>query len=228
MNEIDVVIKKENGTLVVSSRDIARGLDKEHKHVLNKIKEVLGESEFWPTSYIDSWNREQVEYLLPKNSFILLVMNYQGYNDFKRAYIKRFDEMENKLKCMPEDYVSALRALADKEEERLLIEKQRDEAIRTKAWISDKKTATAMNTASQYSKENQRLKIELDKSKEYASIRAVEKMAKIKFDWRKLRNYCTAKELEMKKVSDPLYGKINTYPKEAWQKVYGINLEYLF
>ena len=41
MNEIDVVIKKENGTLVVSSRDIARGLEKEHKHVLNKIKEVL-------------------------------------------------------------------------------------------------------------------------------------------------------------------------------------------
>ena len=25
-------------------------------------------------------------------------MNYQGYNDFKRAYIKRFNEMENALK----------------------------------------------------------------------------------------------------------------------------------
>ncbi len=42
------------------------------------------------------------EYLLPKDSFILLLMNYQGYNDFKRAYIKRFNEMENALK---EQYV---------------------------------------------------------------------------------------------------------------------------
>ncbi|MDE6234004.1 MAG: hypothetical protein K2M60_11765, partial [Lachnospiraceae bacterium] len=59
--------------------------------------------------------------------------------------------MENKLKCLPEDYVSALRALANKEEEKLLIEKQRDEAIRTKAWISD--IAAAIDTISQKIKE---------------------------------------------------------------------------
>ena len=129
---------------------------------------------------------------------------------------------------VPQTFPEALRAYANEVEQRELAEKQRDEAIRTKAWISDKKTATAMNTASRYSKENQKLKIELDKSKEYASIRAMEKLTKKKFDWRKLRNYCTSQELEMKKVYDPLYGKINTYPNEAWINVYSINLEYIF
>ena len=129
---------------------------------------------------------------------------------------------------IPQSFPEALRAYANEVEQRELAEKQRDEAIRTKAWIGSRREATAMNTASIKSKECERLKIELDKSKEYASIRAVEKWAKKKFDWRKLRNYCTAKELEMKKVKDDIYGKINTYPKEAWLRVYGINLEHLF
>lgn len=131
-------------------------------------------------------------------------------------------------KNIPQSFPEALRAYANEVEQRELAEKQRDEAIRTKAWIGSKREATAMQTAAAKTRECNKLKIELDKSKEYASIRAVEKMAKIKFDWRKLRNYCTAKELDTKKVSDPLYGKINTYPNEAWKKVYGINLEYLF
>lgn len=42
---------------------------------------------------------------MAKDSFILLLMNYQGYNNFKRAYIKRFNEMENALK---EQYVHQL------------------------------------------------------------------------------------------------------------------------
>ena len=113
-------------------------------------------------------------------------------------------------------------------EQRELAEKQRDEAIKTKAWINDKKTATAMNTASQKSKEVNRLKIELDRSKEYASIKAVEKATKNKYKWQLLRNYCTAHELEMKKIFDPNFGAVNTYPEEAWLEVYGIDLTKLF
>ena len=42
MNElINVNIKNENGKLLVSSRDIAKGLEKEHKDVLRKIRKVL-------------------------------------------------------------------------------------------------------------------------------------------------------------------------------------------
>lgn len=131
-------------------------------------------------------------------------------------------------KQLPQNYIQALESLvaSEKEKERLRIENK--ELERTKAWVNDKKTATAMNTASQKSKEVRRLKIELDRSKEYASIKAVEKSTRGKFKWQPLRNYCTSHELEMKKVFDPNFGAVNIYPAEAWQEVYGIDLTMLF
>ena len=125
----------------------------------------------------------------------------------------------------------AIKALTALKEERAKVAKltsENKELERTKAWINDKKTATAMNTASQKSKEVRRLKIELDRSKEYASIKAVEKSTRGKFKWQPLRNYCTSHELEMKKVFDPNFGAVNTYPAEAWQEVYAIDLTILF
>ena len=45
------------------------------------------------------------------------MFNIQGYNDFKMAYINKFNELEKQVKEMqpliPQDYPSALRALAE-------------------------------------------------------------------------------------------------------------------
>ena len=226
---INVNIKNENGKLLVGSRDIAVGLEKEHKDVLRKIEDVLTVGEFSEREFTTSQGNKYKEYLLDKNAFILLVMNYTGYNDFKRAYIKRFDEMEKQLSFyIPQSFPEALRCLAAEVEQKELMQKQRDEAIRTKAWISGKKTATAMNTASQKSKEVEKLKIELDRSKKFSSIKAAEIRLKSKFDWKPLRNYCTSLELEMPKIFDANYGSVRTYPAEAWQKIYGVDLNELF
>lgn len=94
---IPVIMKSSNGELIVSSRDIAAGIGKEHYDVIKKIRNILNDGEFSAVEYIDNKGESRPEYLLPKDSFILLLMNYQGYNDFKRAYIKRFNEMENML-----------------------------------------------------------------------------------------------------------------------------------
>ena len=106
LNSIE--IKNINNVLLVSSQVIARELNKDHDKICSKIKNILNVNEISQNSatsfeaikntYKDSMNRIQNEYLLTKDGFILLVMNYTGYNDFKRAYIKKFNQMEQQLK----------------------------------------------------------------------------------------------------------------------------------
>ena len=98
MNELIKIEKTENG-LTVSSRVIATELEKEHKAVLRDCRDNLLEgTDFTPSEYLTFQNKNVIEYQLTKNGFILLVMNYQGHNEFKRKYIERFDEMEKQLK----------------------------------------------------------------------------------------------------------------------------------
>lgn len=125
---------------------------------------------------------------------------------------------------IPKSYAEALRMYANEVEQRELIEKQRDEAIRTKAWISDKKTATAMNTASQKVKENEKLKQELDRSKEYATIKKVYINTGIKFKWKPLKDYCKLSKLKTGDVFDQNYGVVKSYPSKAWKDVYNIDV----
>ena len=164
MNElIKVNIKNENGKLLVGSRDIAIGLEKEHKDVLRKIEDVLTVGEFSEREFMTSQGNKYKEYLLDKNAFILLVMNYTGYNDFKRAYIKKFDDMEKQLRLnVPKTYPEALRMYADEVERRELAQEEAQKAIREKSWIGSRREATAMATASVKSKEAEKLKIKLD------------------------------------------------------------------
>ena len=223
---INVNIKNENGKLLVGSRDIAVGLEKEHKDVLRKIREVLNEREFSPVEYIDEKGESRPEYMLDKNAFILLVMNYTGYNDFKRAYIKRFDEMEEIIKnSIPQSYPEALRRLAEEVEQRELIEKQRNEAIKTKAWIGSRREARAMATASAKTREANKLKKELDLEMSYATVKKVERITGRKYSWQNLKKYCQSAGLGWNKAFDANYGSVNSYPSEAWKNVYGVDLQ---
>lgn len=79
------------------------------------------------------------------------------------------------------DPVEAARAWADEREAAQLAQAtaqaaiaERDHAIKTKAWINDKKTATAMNTASQLSKENGKLKDALGEGRTWKQVTAIE------------------------------------------------------
>ena len=100
-------IKLYNEVLVINSRIIAEELGKRHDHLLSKIEEVLqigvshknGEGvEAIKSQYIHEQNKQTyTEYLLTKDGLTLLMMNYTGYNDFKREYIKRFNAMEKAL-----------------------------------------------------------------------------------------------------------------------------------
>lgn len=86
---------------VVSSRVVANELEREHKNVKRDLEQILIGSDLsaliFPSVYKDSRGRIQKEYLLTKDGFTLYMFNIQGHNDFKMAYINKFNEMERQL-----------------------------------------------------------------------------------------------------------------------------------
>ena len=210
--------------------DVCRILDIKN---VSDCKDRLKKDGVVNNDVIDSLGRRQVaNFINESNLYKCIFQSRQPYaekfQDWVTEEILPEIRKTGSYSLVPKSYAEALRLYADEVEQRELIQKQRDEAIRTKAYISDKKTATAMNTASQKSREVEKLKRELDKSKEFASIKAAEIRLKSKFDWKPLRNYCTSHELEMPKIFDANYGSVRTYPAEAWQEIYGVDLKELF
>ncbi|WP_333638556.1 Rha family transcriptional regulator [Tissierella praeacuta] len=104
MNNL-INIQDRNGQLIVSSREVAENFEKEHKHVMESIRELETSVEnsahlFIPSKYRDSYKREQSEYLLTRDGFTLLAMGFTGRKalEWKLKYIEAFNKMENALK----------------------------------------------------------------------------------------------------------------------------------
>jgi len=104
-----------NNEPMATSRDIANKLNKEHSKVMAKIRSIFTVAEYGEREYSYGNNNKASEYLLNKDSFILLVMNYEGFNDFKRAYIKQFNAMLEELSRpqLPQSFSEALQLAAD-------------------------------------------------------------------------------------------------------------------
>lgn len=100
---MDILVENTQYGLVVSSRVIAKELEKRHADVLEALEKILENGDFRsliiPSFYkTQGQKREYKEYLLTKDGFTLYMFNIQGYQDFKLAYINRFNEMERELK----------------------------------------------------------------------------------------------------------------------------------
>ncbi|WP_337430875.1 Rha family transcriptional regulator [Bilophila sp.] len=182
---IEIALKIINGKEIpaVTSLQVAEHFGKEHRNVLADIRKILDTDEdgfgalnFQRSSYLSEQNKEMPMYVMSKDGFVLLVMGYTGAEAMrmKKSYIARFNEMEKALQAnAPTSLPEALRAYANILEENELIRRQRDEAVRTKAWISDKKTATAMATASVAVRKVNALEDELGRGKRYKSVKAI-------------------------------------------------------
>ena len=94
------IVESQYG-LVVSSRVIAEQLGKRHSDVLEALAKILTDGNFRsliiPSEYKDKKGELRKEYLLTKDGFTLYMFNIRGYNDFKIAYIQKFNEMERVL-----------------------------------------------------------------------------------------------------------------------------------
>ncbi|PKE66667.1 Rha family transcriptional regulator [Macrococcoides caseolyticum] len=125
MKQMNTLIKIENNSElgpVVSSRIVADELNRRHSHVIRDLEKILLDpnvgSVIFESKYKDVTGRTLKEYLLTKDGFILYMFNIQGHNDFKMAYINRFNEMEKTLQNrLPGTYKEALLQLVEQVEE---------------------------------------------------------------------------------------------------------------
>lgn len=98
-------ITNQEGQLLVSSREVSENFEKEHKHVMQSIRELETSVKnstnlFIESIYLDSYSREQREYLLTRDGFTLLAMGFTGKKalEWKIKYIKAFNKMEKALR----------------------------------------------------------------------------------------------------------------------------------
>ncbi|MEB7998880.1 phage regulatory protein/antirepressor Ant [Staphylococcus saprophyticus] len=126
MQELQTINIESNSELgpVVSSRTVAEELHKEHSKVIRSLETMLLEnpnvaSLIIPSSYkVEGQKRSYKEYLLTKDGFTLYMFNIQGHNNFKMAYINKFNEMEQQIQNkLPGSYKEALTELLVKVEE---------------------------------------------------------------------------------------------------------------
>ena len=216
----------------MSSRDIAELTGKEHKNVCRVIRDLISDrildAQLEPLKF--EYRGQWFDYyeLSKRDSFVVVA---RLSPEFTAHIVDRWQELEQKLNPvfnLPQDLPSALRALADTYEQLQQAQFEREIAVKTKAHISDKKTATAMATASKAVQENQRLKDQIGQSKKNATLLAVERLTSNTYTWQPLNKWCKAHGIKPQKVHDERYGKVNTYPFQAWMDVYSVNLSALF
>lgn len=101
----EIVLKEENGQVLASSREVAEKFGKNHKDVLESIRNLTAENSavknmFIISQYINSRGRVYDEYLVNRDGFSLLCMGFTGKKalEWKLKYINAFNQMEEKLK----------------------------------------------------------------------------------------------------------------------------------
>lgn len=98
-------ISKGKEVTVVTSLDVAETFGKEHRRVLQDIRDLKCSEEFRlhnfvQSSYVNEQGHNQSMFIMTKDGFTLLAMGYTGEKamKFKEAYINQFNQMEELLK----------------------------------------------------------------------------------------------------------------------------------
>lgn len=112
----DLVFKGENNQALTSSLLVAEKFGKEHKHVLDAIRELIqgcaensADPMFVETIYINEQNRQEYPmFIMNRDGFTLLAMGFTGKKAmrFKLDYIAAFNAMEKALKEQQNRYLS--------------------------------------------------------------------------------------------------------------------------
>ena len=144
------LVKVKNNQVVTTSLHIAEVFEKQHKHVLEAIKNLVAESsaaKYFVEGVYENRGKEYPLYYMNRDGFTLIAMGFTGKKalKFKLKYIEAFNEMENRLRQrqiqqpannFPKSYAEALRVIADLTER---IKKSDDEYIQLSIMYSELK-----------------------------------------------------------------------------------------
>ena len=117
-----------NGQKMVSSRDVAKNFEKEHKDVLRAVENIKAQncaltSMFFESTYTAGTGKAYPMYLMNRDGFSLLAMGFTGSKamEWKLKYIQAFNTMERKLTTPESDDMILSRAvlIANKKVEQL-------------------------------------------------------------------------------------------------------------
>lgn len=131
MNEL--VFKGANDQVLTNSLLVAEKFGKEHKHVLDAIRELIkgcaensADPMFAETTYINEQNgQEYPMFIMNRDGFTLLAMGFNGKKAllFKLDYIAAFNAMEKALKETQSKKLSGAEFLL--EQAKLMVEQER-------------------------------------------------------------------------------------------------------
>lgn len=224
--------------LTMSSREIAKLTGKESRHVARDIKVLREQLGDMFVGYVQDWTHPQngvtyKEFILDKDTCLTLLLGYDA--QARMRVVKRWQELESEQQKaafpIPKSLPEALRLAADLSEQNERLALERDTAVRTKAEIGSRREATAMATAAAKTKEVARLKHELGRSQQHATVIAVEKATGRKFAknaYVALRRATKEYGLAAVEVVDARYGSVKAWPAIAWREAYGIELADIF
>ena len=128
----------------------------------------------------------------------------------------------------PDAMISLLQQYKFEREQKQLALQQRDEAIRTKAWIGSKREATCMNEVKRFKRENEDLRDQLGDSTNYKSVKSISFIGDY-FPYLNRRQWnvvlsqigtaigriCKRFNFAVKRIQDPNYGFVNAYDVRA-------------
>ncbi|MGK3363366.1 Rha family transcriptional regulator [Citrobacter portucalensis] len=221
--------------VTMSSLEISELVKSRHTDVRRSIERLMqkGVIESAPMAFLDNINglgkvSRIKSYLLGKRDSYVVVAQLSP--EFTGALVDRWQQLESKQihPSLPSNYKEALIALVVAEEEKEKLSIERDVAVETKAWIGEKREATAMATASAAIRAKNKLAERVGEGKKYAAIIPVEKKLGQKFAWQPLRKWCRENDTTPNNVDDPRFGSVKSWPRDAWLAVYGVDLRKIF
>jgi phage anti-repressor protein len=136
----------------------------------SRLKRAVEGVDFIIHANVNALNKEKsrVDYIVSielAKSICMLEDNEKG-DELRKYFIDCEKRLLSNTPSLPSNYIEALKALIESEESKQKLIGERDHAIKTKAQISDSKTASAMGTASAQKRRADKLERDLNLLKE--------------------------------------------------------------